>query len=114
MERYSRVCIMNYTPRRCGKQWLDGDCPRGVLAIMDHRDWADRYTVFYAEPIADDGRQSWIGYISLHDNGSYYHGEMEAYQVAQYRYRNKHRYTRWTDLPTSVRAVVLRDLETQA
>lgn len=104
-----------YKPRRCSARWLDADCPRGVLAIMDYgpNEPAERYDVFYAEPITDDS-WSWMQFISLDADGRYSHGEMEAYKLAEYRYRRKHRYTRWSDLPAKVQAVVRKDLEEMA
>lgn len=45
-----------YRPRRCSSRWLDADCPKGVLCIMDHPAFADRYTIFYAEPTYDPAR----------------------------------------------------------
>jgi hypothetical protein len=104
-----------YAPRRCSKRWLDGDCPKGVLAILDHPDSFDRYTVIYSE-VFNDGRTPWLGYrgMSAHPTspvGFGIYGEMPAHQVAEYRYRNKHRYARWSDLPEEVKAVVRRDCE---
>jgi len=103
--------VKDYKPRRCGKRWLDGDCPKGVLAIMDHPKELDRYTIFYNAPIVDDGRGSWLTYLSSTEDGWYYHDEMEAYKVANYRYHNAHRYIRWSDLPEVVKNIVRKDLE---
>lgn len=100
-----------YTPRRCSKRWLDGDCPAGVLAIMDHPKEIDRYDVFYSDLYAADApRGPWLSFISLTEDGAYHHGEMPAHEVAAYRYRMKHRYAKWSDLPDAVKNVVRRDL----
>ena len=102
-----------YRPRRCSRRWLDGDCPAGVLAILDHPQYADRYTVFYAEPERDAHGDVWLSYIggtSASTLGISYHDTMRAHEVAAYRYRNKHRYARWSDLPEPVRAMVRADL----
>jgi len=77
---------------------------------MDHPKEVDRYTVFYAELYAGDYRDGWLTYLSSDENGWHSHGEMEAYKVASYRYSQKHRYIRWTDLPDVVRDVVRKDL----
>lgn len=109
-----------YRPRRASSRWLDGDCPKGVLAIfdnggMDKRNGsADRYTVFYAAPIpGPDGW--WIGYrgMSEHPTRPYgfgCYGEMRAHEVAAYRYRANRESCRWSDLPAEVQDVVRRDL----
>lgn len=108
----------SYTPRRCSSRWLDGDCPRGVLAILDNRGESfDRYTVFYADPI-DGPHGPWISYRAMSENPTHPQGfgiggELPASQVADYRHRNKHRYVRWTDLPEKVKDVVRRDLEVE-
>lgn len=101
-----------YRPRRCSRRWLDGDCPAGVLAILDHPAYADRYTVIYAEPFTDHNGDVWLSYIgtSASTRGISYHDSMRAHDVAAYRYRNKHRYARWSDLPERVRAMVRADL----
>ncbi|BCP41458.1 hypothetical protein MINTMi27_15510 [Mycobacterium intracellulare] len=79
---------------------------------MEYPRERDRYDVFYVEPYAlDDPRGPWISFISLTEDGSAYHGEMTASAVAAYRYRMKHRYARWSDLPDVVKARVLRDIE---
>lgn len=71
---------------------------------------AERYTVFYAETM-QDGRDTWVTYLSTDEDGRYSHGELKAHELAAYRYRKKHRYTRWSDLPDAVKNVVRRDLE---
>lgn len=107
---------MKYKPRRASKRWLDGDCPEGVLAIFDDPKFADRYTVFYTKPIAGETlADMYIGYRAMSENpfhpqGVGLYGEMKAYEVSNYRYRNKHRYAKWSDLPEKVKACVLMDL----
>lgn len=106
--------MRGYKPRRCSKRWLDGDCPDGVLAIIDSGpEDLDRYTIFYAEAYGhDDHRGPYLTYLGTSaDLGFSGHGEMTAHQVASFRYRMKHRYARWSDLPEVVKAVVRRDLE---
>lgn len=104
-----------YTPRRCGSRWLDGDCPAGVLAIIDlgpKETSPERYDVLYTEVISGDQLgNAWLGGVSITEGGSMYHFEMEAYKMADYRYRIKHRYTKWSTLPDAVKAAVRRDLE---
>ena len=105
-----------YKPRRASVRWLDGDCPPGVLAIFDHPDSFDRYTVFYTEPVVGTTyADMWLGYRGMSTDptspqGFGIYGEMEAWQVAAFRYRNKHRRTTWSRLPEKVKAVVRRDL----
>ena len=109
--------MRTYTPRRQSARWLDGDCPRGVLAIYDNGGMSkrngsvDRYTVFYTETTTD-GRDTWVDALfTSEDPGSFGgHDQMRAHHVAAYRYRVKHQACRWTDLPAKVRAVVKRDL----
>lgn len=110
---------MSYTPRRQNKRWLDGDCPDGVLAIYDNggKTW-DRYTVFYVpskeEREARPHRGMWIGYRGMSEhpfspNGFGVYSEMEAYLVADYRYRVSHQACKWSDLPKDVKRSVRQD-----
>jgi hypothetical protein len=105
--------MRQYSPRRQSKRWLDGDCPKGVLAIYyDRREPSEPYTVFYAELLPGDtwtGR--WLNYAGIREDGRASHGEMRAYQVADYRYRNRHRAASWTSLPEEVKERVRSDLE---
>lgn len=110
---------MSYSPRRQSNRWLDGDCPAEVLAIMDSGNkYFDRYTVFYvptkAEREANPHRGLLIGYRGMSERPSSPSGfgiyeEMEAYKVADYRYRFKHQYTTWSSLPKDVKNIVRRD-----
>lgn len=108
---------MGYTPRRCSKRWLDGDCPDGVLAIIDNRGkTSDRYTVIYREVITDHRGQPHLGLRDMNSDpfhpafgyGSY--TDYPAHVIAQWRYKNKHHYCRWTDLPEPVQRCVRQDL----
>jgi len=107
--------MSTYKPRRCSKRWLDGDCPDGVLCIMDDPRYTDRYTVFYKEVHEYDGRRYLFGRAMsehpTHPQGVGLSIEMQAHGVAAYRYANKHRYCKWTDLPKAVQDCVRRDLE---
>jgi hypothetical protein len=101
-----------YKPRRCSARWLDGDCPREILAIIDTGpSTPDRYDVIYGELIGDQDRGGWLGGISLTEHGvSYGHFELEAHKMADYRYRMAHRYTQWSTLPQAVKVAVRRDV----
>jgi hypothetical protein len=101
-----------YAPRRQNKRWLDGDVPREVLAIYrDHREPSEPYTIFYAElQGSGDGRRDSLVYIGLSETGWYSHGEMPAYEVAEYRFRNAHRAAKWSELPAAVRRAVKADI----
>lgn len=106
-----------YKPRRQSSRWLDGDCPKGVLAIfLNKGKTADRYTVFYSDPIAGSTYlDMYVGYRAMSENpfhpqGVGMFGELRAYQVAAYRYRNKHHAAKWSSLPEKVKQCVLRDL----
>lgn len=109
--------MSDYKPRRCSKRWLDGDCPNEVLAIIDlGESELERYDVIYTDVLKvkyeDSARtEQWLGGLSLSERGSSYHFELEAHQVAAYRYRMKHRYTKWSELPEAVKAAVRHDLE---
>lgn len=106
----------SYTPRRASKRWLDGDCPDGVLAIFDNPKYADRFTVFYRAPVSGDSfANMWLGYRAMSANpydaqGVGIYGESQAYQVAAFRYRNRHKAAKWSTLPDKVRECVLCDL----
>lgn len=110
---------MSYTPRRQSNRWLDGDCPKEVLAVMDNGGKTfDRYTVFYVPTKAMreeyPHRGMWIGFRGMSErpsspNGFGIYEEMEAYKVAEYRYRAKRDYATWSSLPKEVQDVVRRD-----
>lgn len=109
--------MANYKPRKCSKRWLDGDCPEGVLAILDNKGQsADRYTVIYAEPISGTTYANmWLGYRAMSENpfhpqGVGMYGEFQAHECAAYRYRCKHQYTTWSSLPEKVKECVRMDL----
>jgi hypothetical protein len=110
-----------YRPRRQSPRWLDGDCPRGVLAIYDNggvskrNGSVDRYTVFYADTATDHRGGVWVSYRGMSESPSSPQGygigdEMRAHEVAAYRYRVRHQAARWSDLPAEVQHVVRRDL----
>lgn len=105
---------MSYKPRRQSKRWLDADCPKGVLAIYDHKNFADRYTVFYAAPLVTQG-QTWIQYAAMSENpfhpqGVGIHGEMLAHQARAYRYAARHKACKWSSLPAAVKRCVVQNL----
>lgn len=106
---------MRHKPRRASRRWLDADCPAGVLAIFDDpRTW-DRYTVFYVEPVTDDGnRFCYVGMSAnpFHPQGFGQHGELERYQMTQYRYANRRHACKWSDLPADCKKLVRQDLAT--
>jgi hypothetical protein len=96
--------------RRCNKRWLDADCPAGVLAIIDSKTFIDRYTILFTETFEYEGK-TYVTYLGTNESGSVSgHGLMPAHEAAAYRYRNKHRYMRWSDLPESVKAMVHYEL----
>lgn len=111
----------SYTPRKCSKRWLDGDCPPGILAIFDNKGQsADRYTVIYSDPIAGETyADMYLGYRAMSENpfhpqGVGMYGEFKAYECAAYRYRCKHQYAKWSSLPDKVKQCVLQDLREQS
>lgn len=90
---------MRYKPRRCSTRYLDADCPSGVLAILDHPNNADRYTVIYSEVYGGAGRDGYLWGRGMSESPSSPQGvglsfEMRPWEVAAFRYRNKHHYTR--------------------
>lgn len=108
-----------YRPRRCSSRWLDEDCPKGVLCIMDHPAFADRYTIFYTDITYDSRGWPWISYRAasaapFHPQGVGLYCQMEAHKVAAYRYSQKHRYARWSSLPEDVKRLVRQDLEPES
>jgi hypothetical protein len=110
--------MSKYTPRRQSKRWLDADCPRGVLAIYDNGgETADRYTVFYADPVRSGSYATTIiGHRGMseqpsHPQGVGMFGEMSAYDTAAYRYAASKQACKWSEMPPAVQACVRRDLE---
>jgi hypothetical protein len=99
------------TSRRQNKRWLDADCPKGVLAIYDDHKSIDRYTVFYVEPVVDDV----LCYVAMnaapfHPQGFGQHGELRRHEVAAFRYRERNKACRWSDLPQDCKRLVRQDL----
>jgi hypothetical protein len=92
-------------------QWLDGDCPDGVLCIMDHPEFGDRYTVIYREDVGDG--KLWGRGMSpnpCHPHGIGMSFEVSAQEVAAYCRDNRRYRTKWSSLPEAVRELVKRDL----
>lgn len=106
---------MSYKPRTQSAKFLDGDCPKGVLAIYDNGGKTfDRYTVYYKPlvPLTDVG--DFIGYrgMSAHpsDPGGFgIYSEERAFNVAAYRRRVYRDSCKWTDLPEDVQRAVRND-----
>jgi hypothetical protein len=106
----------NYSPRRQTARWLDGDCPQGVLCILDAGPSVnDRWTVVYADPVrAGSFAQTVLGYRGMCDtpfapHGVGMYGELDAYQVAALRRRQ--RSAKWSALPEDCKRAVRNDLE---
>src|SRR3954469_22429677 len=98
-----------YRPRRQSPRWLDGDCPKEVLAIYDNGGTAkrngsiDRYTIMYVPPVG----QEWIEYLGASTDpfdprGFGQHGELSRADAAGFRYRSAHQACKWSDLPADV------------
>lgn len=106
-----------YKPRRQSKRWLDEDCPPGVLAIYDHKQFGDRYTVFYTNPVCGTTyADMYIGFRAMSENPYHPQGigiydDMPAHKVANYRYASRHRAAKWSSLPDAVKRCVLQDLK---
>lgn len=107
---------LNYRPRRAAKQWLDGDCPKGVLAIFDQETFFDRYTIIYREPVCGSTFGDVVlSYVAaskdpFHPQGFGQHGELTAADVVSFRARYRRSQTRWSALPDGVKTLVRSDL----
>jgi hypothetical protein len=113
-----------YRPRRAGSRWLEG-APAYIFDVFDDKGVGDRYTVFFGADfiyhVAKDGKigqgsdqyaNTYLAYLGMsgapsHPQGISQWGELEAYQTAMYRYRNKNRRIRWLDLPEHIRNHVI-------
>lgn len=101
-------------PKRARARWLDGDCPRGVLAIFDNGGrTSDRFTVLYVPATGSN----WIEYLaaSAHPfdaQGFGQHGEIRLHEAAGYRYRatGSGESASWSTLPDDVKRAVRQDL----
>lgn len=104
----------SYTPRRQSRRWLDGDCPREVLALYDDPRFADRYTVIYADLLdGPSGPYLWGRGMSgapSHPQGIGMSFEQSAGAIAAYRYRERNRACRWSSLPEPVKACIRQDV----
>jgi hypothetical protein len=115
-----------YSPRRAGKRWLEG-APHYVLDVFDHPAFADRFTIWFdgsqayhvnrdgsSAPGCDRYGNTWLTGLGTSENGGVSGAlEYEAYQVAAYRYRSKHRRIRWLDLPEATRRLVVNFVEAE-
>ena len=108
---------MSYTPRTQSRKFRDGDCPADVLAIYDNGGKTlDRYTVFY-KPVAPlEDVRGWIGFRGMSEDpyspqGFGIYGEMQAYEVAQYRNSIYRHSAKWSDLPEQVQKSVRADCD---
>lgn len=113
--------MTGYTPRRCGKHWLDADCPTEVLAIIHHTEaHGSGYDVLYADVqtvrYEDSNRvETWLNGFSMTEGGAgREHFELKAHEVVAYRYRFKRRYAKWSTLPEPVKTAVRRDIAAAA
>lgn len=101
-------------PKRARTQWLDGDCPAGVLAIYDNggKTW-DRFTILY---MPEPGSE-WLTYLAASEHpsdpqGFGQHGEMTTWDARAYRYRatQGRESAKWSTLPEDVKRAVRQDL----
>ncbi len=100
-----------YAPRRQSPRWLDGDCPREILAIYyDKREPSDPYTIFYTG-VEKDERDVWFCYAGVSENGQGYHGQLRRYETQSFRYRNAHRARKWSEVHKPVRDWILADIK---
>lgn len=106
-----------YTPRRCSKRWLDDDCPEGVLCIIAHhkKGAPGHWSVFYRAVYGEHPHRSYMLGREMDSNPAHPQGiglsfDMQPFEVAAYRYRNKHRYATWSSLPEKVKQTIRRDL----
>lgn len=118
--------MRNYSPRRASKRWLNG-APDYILDCFYHPQFADCYTVFFGKRFAfhrardgstaegcGDYANTYLTGIGTSETGGVSGGfEMEAYEVANYRYRNKHRRIRWQDMPKVTRRLVMNYAESE-
>lgn len=109
--------MSTYKPKRDSARWLDSDCPAGVLAVFDDKRTFDRYTVIYSRVLEYRGRMI-MEYRGASENpfspqGFGQSGEFETWQARQYRYVNRNRKCRWSDLPDDVKRLVRQDLASE-
>lgn len=104
-----------YTPRRANlTRWLQG-APDYILDVLDSKDNGERYTVIFTKAMSSvtgTYAETWISFLGMsgaptHPQGVSMWGEMEAYKMAQYRYRAGKDRTRWLDLPENIREHVI-------
>ncbi len=100
-----------YSPRRQSKQWLDGDCPREILAIYyDKREPSDPYTIFYT-CVEGSGLNRSLTYVGADESGRGFHGELRIADAAAFRYRNSHRACKWSEVHKPVRDWIIADIK---
>lgn len=98
------------------EKYFDGDCPDGILFIMDNKGKTfDRYTVLYEQVHGDPPREYLIGRgmssDPFHPQGFGQMFEMPEYNVASYRMLHKSEYIKWSELPEKVKQCIRQDLE---
>lgn len=121
----------NYTARKAGKRWLEG-APAYILDVFDDKRTCDRYTVVFGREFAyhtlPDGKceegfgelsNTYMRFLGMsnapsHPQGVSMWGELKAYDLSAYRYRNAHCRVRWLDLPEHIREHVRMRAEEDA
>jgi hypothetical protein len=98
-------------PRRAGLRWRE-NAPDYVLDCFDHPNFCDRYAVFFVPVDERIGtHEPVILYLGMsdaptHPQGFSQWGEIQPYQLRQYRFSNGRYRVRWLDLPEHIRAHV--------
>ena|SRR6266566_3835313 len=108
--------MRQYKPRRASlKRWLEG-APDYIIDCFDDPRTIDRYTVIIGGDylIGDSRADMYVPYLGMSDSpsqGFSQWGELRAWELSGYRYRNGHYRVRWADLPKNIRDHVLVRVE---
>ena len=100
-----------YSPRRASKKWLEG-APDYVLDILWDRDYPNDglMVILSKEFMSQRGEyaESWVTFLSLSENGVLGGAdELNAYDMASYRYKNGKDRVAWKDIPEAAKQWVI-------
>ena len=96
----------SYRPRRASAKWLQG-APEWVLAVYDHANYADRYTILLGGSMLDDAllRDRKVHFVSI-GRGIGHWGEHPANMRDSLGKKIK-----WADLPSEVQQQAISMVE---
>jgi hypothetical protein len=104
---------MLYRPRRARQQWLEGAPPYvlDVLGPSNARGDFMEYDILIWDGVLGEYKDTQIDALDISANGASCWWGLDAYDMAQYRYRNGKRRMKWADLPETIKKTVINRMQ---